>query len=163
MAYRSRLIDRQVESALEASGAVVVEGPKACGKTETSRQRSSSEVLLDVDVDAREAAELDPRLVLGGARPRLLDEWQVVPGVWNAVRRAVDDAQQPGQFLLTGSATPADDVTRHTGAGRFVRVRMRPMATAEQPLGSQQISLGRLLDDAPTFRPLTGAATTRNG
>lgn len=146
MAYRERLIDREVETALSALGAVVVEGPKACGKTETSRQQAASEVLLDVDVEAKRVAELDPRLVLDGARPRLLDEWQVVPGVWNAVRRAVDDARQPGQFLLTGSATPSDDITRHSGAGRFARVRMRPMSTAEQPLGSRQISLGRLLE-----------------
>lgn len=158
MAYRARLIDQELAAALAAAGAVVVEGPKACGKTETSRQQATSEVQLDVDVEARQAAELDPRLVLDGARPRLLDEWQVVPGIWNAVRRAVDDAREPGQFLLAGSATPADDITRHTGAGRFVRVRMRPMATAEQPLGSQQISLGRLLAGEPSSATNSGIA-----
>lgn len=158
MAYRARLVDQEVGAALAALGAVIVEGPKACGKTETSRQHAASEVLLDVDVEARQAAEIDPRLVLSGARPRLVDEWQVVPGVWNAVRRAVDDARQPGQFLLTGSATPTDDITRHSGAGRFARVRMRPMSTAEQPLGSQQISLGSLLDGEGSSAPDAGIA-----
>ncbi len=128
-----------------ALGAVVVEGPKGCGKTETARRVAASEVRLDVDANARQAAEADPTLVLGGAVPRLIDEWQVVPEVWNHVRRAVDDRGSPGQFLLTGSAVPRDDATRHTGAGRFARLRMRPMSLFESGHSTGQVSLAALL------------------
>ncbi len=89
------------------------------GKTATAGQRAGSEVLLDVDVDAVSAAAIDPRLILHGPVPRLIDEWQREPRVWDAVRRAVDDRSAPGQFILTGSATPNDDVPRHSGAGRI--------------------------------------------
>jgi uncharacterized protein len=125
---------------------VVIEGPKACGKTETARQQAASEVLLDVDVAAQQAAAIDPRLVLDGATPRLIDEWQIVPEVWNHVRREVDGRADPGQFILTGSATPADDVTRHTGGLRFGRVRMRPMTLAELGRSTAEISLAALLN-----------------
>ncbi|MGN6258094.1 MAG: ATP-binding protein [Solirubrobacterales bacterium] len=130
-------------------GAVLVEGPKACGKTETARQIAKSEVRLDVDRRAREAAELDPGLVLEGEAPRLLDEWQLVPEVWNHVRRAVDDRQQTGQFILAGSAQPTDDETRHTGAGRISRLTMRPMSLFELGISKGEISLSALLGGKP--------------
>ena len=85
----------------------------------------------------------DPSAALAGAIPRLFDEWQVAPSIWNHVRRAVDDRSEPGQFILTGSAVPADDVTRHTGAGRFSRLRMRPMSLFELGISSGDSSLGR--------------------
>jgi hypothetical protein len=107
-------------------------------------------VLLDVDAAAQQAAEIDPRLVLDGATPRLLDEWQIVPAIWNHVRREVDLRGQPGQFLLTGSATPADDTTRHTGGLRFGRVQMRPMSLAEVGRSTGEISLAALLAGAAT-------------
>jgi predicted AAA+ superfamily ATPase len=143
--YRPRIVDSELETLLGALGAVVLEGPKGCGKTETARRVAASEVRLDVDVSARQAAELDPALVLGGEVPRLIDEWQVVPDVWNHVRRAVDDRGSPGQFLLTGSAVPRDDATRHTGAGRFARLRMRPMALIESGHSTGEVSLAALL------------------
>jgi predicted AAA+ superfamily ATPase len=124
----------------------VIEGPKACGKTATARHVASSEVLFDVDPNARQAVAADPALVLDGPTPRLLDEWQIEPDIWNHVRRAVDDRKLPGQFILTGSAVPADDVTRHTGAGRIVRLRMRPMSLFEAGRSSGRISLADLLD-----------------
>ena len=117
--YLPRVVDSELETRLAANGAVLVEGPKACGKTETARQLAASEVLLDIDVPARQAAELDPGLVLAGEPPRLIDEWQIVPGIWNRVRRELDVRKLAGQFVLTGSAVPADDETRHTGAMRF--------------------------------------------
>lgn len=98
-------------------------------------------VLLDVDTAARQAISIDPALVLGGKTPRLIDEWQVEPEIWNHVRRAVDDRAKPGQFILTGSAVPADDVTRHGGAGRLTRLRMRPMALAETGHSTGAVSL----------------------
>lgn len=144
--YRPRLADTELEQRLESAGAVVVEGPKACGKTETARQIAASEVLLDTDVTSREAAALNPSLVLPGDVPRLIDEWQVEPQVWNHIRRAVDDRRKPGQFILAGSAVPADDETRHSGAGRFSRLRMRPMSSFEAAVSDGAISLGTLLE-----------------
>jgi predicted AAA+ superfamily ATPase len=139
-------VDRELTALLGAVGAVVIEGPRACGKTATARQLVASEVLLDVDVNARQAVAVDPALVLAGPKPRLLDEWQIEPAIWNHVRRAVDDLGDPGQFILTGSAVPPDDITRHTGAGRIARLRMRPMSLFELGRSAGQISLSELLD-----------------
>ena len=134
----------------------MIEGPKACGKTETASRVAASEVRLDVDRNARQAIAVDPALVLDGPTPRLIDEWQVEPEVWNHVRRAVDDRQKPGQFILTGSAVPADTATRHTGAGRFSRLRMRPMSLFETDLSTGAISLSGLLDGGAASSPDPG-------
>jgi uncharacterized protein len=141
MPYRVRVVDDELRQRLDAAGAVVIEGPKACGKTETAKQQSRSAVLLDVDPQAAAAARIDPSLVLAGPTPRLLDEWQTAPAIWNSVRRAVDERQAAGQFILTGSSVPPDDVDRHTGAGRFSFLRMRPMTLAEAGHSSGEISL----------------------
>jgi predicted AAA+ superfamily ATPase len=143
--YRPRIADRELDRRLETSGAVLIEGPKACGKTATARRRAASEVLLDVDIGARAAVEVDPGLVLDGDPPRLIDEWQLEPALWNHVRRAVDERGEPGQFILAGSAVPADDESRHSGAGRFGRLRMRPMSLFESGLSDGSISFARLL------------------
>ncbi|MDN5860487.1 MAG: DUF4143 domain-containing protein, partial [Pseudonocardia sp.] len=126
-------------------GAVLIEGVKGCGKTATARRPALSEVLLDQDPDAEKKAALDPRLLLDGDTPRLLDEWQRAPRIWDAVRRAVDDRGLPGQFILTGSATPRDDTQRHSGAGRFGIVRMRTMTLAEKQAITPTVSLADLL------------------
>lgn len=147
--YVPRVVDAQINADLAAVGAVVLEGPKACGKTETARQHAASEVRLDVDEAASELARLDPLLILDGATPRLIDEWQVEPRVWNAVRRAVDDRHQTGQFLLTGSATPEPDARRHSGSGRMTRVRMRPMSLWESGESTGDVSLAALFDGEP--------------
>jgi len=133
----------------------VIEGPRACGKTATARQIAASEVLLDIDTNARQAIAVDPALVLDGPAPRLIDEWQIEPTIWNHVRRAVDDRPDPGQFILTGSAVPSDDITRHTGAGRIARLRMRPMSLFEAGRSTGRISLTELLDGrvSPTADP----------
>jgi hypothetical protein len=107
---------------MASSAAVLIEGPKACGKTETASQRAASSVYLDVDQDARQAAQIDPGLLLEGARPRLIDEWQLYPRIWDHVRRDADASGAAGQFLLTGSSSPADDARRHSGAGRIATV-----------------------------------------
>ncbi len=146
MTYRPRIVDRELAECLAASGAVVIEGPRACGKTTTARQAAASEARLDVDEAARNLARIDPPHILRGDTPRLLDEWQLVPAVWNHVRRAVDGRRRPGQFILTGSASPADDATRHSGAGRFSRIRMRPLSLFESGRSSGEISLASLLD-----------------
>jgi uncharacterized protein len=144
--YQARVVDGELRQRLRTSGAVLVEGPKACGKTETGRQVAASEVLLDVDQGARAAVAVDPNLVLAGGTPRLIDEWQVEPRIWNHVRRAVDERKEPGQFILAGSAVPADDATRHSGAGRISRLRMRPMSLFESGLSNGSISLRDLLE-----------------
>jgi hypothetical protein len=143
--YNARVVDDELKERLGSAGAVLIEGPKACGKTETARQLAASEVLLDIDQNARGAVALNPALVLDGETPRLIDEWQVEPAIWNQIRRAVDERGEPGQFILSGSAVPADDVTRHSGAGRIARLRMRPMSLAESGVSDGAISLRELL------------------
>jgi predicted AAA+ superfamily ATPase len=146
--YRPRIVDTELRERLAAQGAVLIEGPKASGKTETARQLAASEVLLDIDVNAREAASVDPSLILAGDMPRLIDEWQVEPAVWNHVRRWVDDRR--GKFILTGSAVPADDATRHTGAARISRLQMRPMSLCETGRSTREVSLAGLMAGAAT-------------
>ncbi len=145
--YIPRIADSELRERLSSAGAVVIEGPRACGKTETARQVAASEVLLDVDEQARLAIAIDPTLVLEGESPRLLDEWQLAPELWNHVRRKVDERGRRGQFILTGSAIPPDDVTQHTGAGRFSILQMRPMCLYESGAATGQISLQRLFDE----------------
>ncbi|MGI8646913.1 MAG: ATP-binding protein [Acidimicrobiales bacterium] len=145
MAYRERVVDSELLARLSAAGAVVIEGPRACGKTATGHHLAASSVLLDVDDNARQAVSVDPSLVLEGPVPRLIDEWQLEPAIWNHVRRAVDDRARPGQFILAGSAVPADDITRHTGAGRITRLQMRPMSLFETGHSSGAVSLSGVL------------------
>ena len=139
------MIDAQLAASLDAVGAVVIEGPKAVGKTETGRRASCSEIRVDT-LSARQAFAADPDLLLQGATPRLIDEWQVEPELWNYVRHAVDDRQATGQFILTGSAVPRDDPARHPGAGRFIHLRMRPMTLAETGHSTGAVSLAAVLD-----------------
>lgn len=148
MTYRPRIADAELEAMLRASGAVLIEGPKACGKTETARRRAGSEVLLDVDLQDRAAAETDPLLLFDRATPILLDEWQLVPHLWDFVRREVDTRRTTGQFILTGSATPRDDSRRHSGAGRIAVLPMRTMCMAECGRSDASISLNELLSGA---------------
>ena len=143
--YRPRIVDEELAVRLGSAGAVLIEGPRACGKTATGRRQAASEVLLDVDAGLRQAAELEPGLVLGGPTPRLIDEWQSAPAIWNHVRRAVDMGGGPGRFVLTGSAVPPDDTTRHTGAGRVSRLPMRPMSLFESGHSTGAMSLGAML------------------
>lgn len=146
MGYVPRIVDDELRRRLNAAGAVVIEGPKASGKTETARRQAGSVVFLDIDVQARAAAQVDPALVLEGAAPRLVDEWQIEPGIWNHVRRAVDERRAPGQFILTGSAVPPDEINRHTGAGRFSFLRMRPMSLAESGESSGKVSFREVFE-----------------
>ena len=152
MRYLPRIVDDELTERLAASGAVVIEGPKASGKTATATQAARSEVRFDVDEEAQTALSVAPSLVLDGPQPRLLDEWQVAPSVWNLVRRHVDDSGgSAGQFILTGSSVPNDDVNRHTGAGRFSFLRMRPMTLFETGHTNGAVSFESLLSgDRPT-------------
>lgn len=144
--YLPRVVDGEMGDCLAASPAVLIEGPRACGKTWTARRFSASEQLLDATVSARLAANVDAASLLGGASPRLLDEWQLAPDIWNPMRRACDDRGLAGQFILTGSADPPDDITRHSGAGRVLRVRMRPMSLFESGESDGSVSLAGLFE-----------------
>lgn len=147
--YRPRIADRELTERLAAAGAVVIEGPRVCGKTTTARQSAASEVLMDADPAVPQTMAVDPRLLLEGLTPRLIDEWQAQPDIWNYVRRAVDDRPGLGHFILTGSAVPPDDIARHTGAGRMSRLRLRPMSLVELGRATGQVSLGRILEGEP--------------
>ena len=145
--YKPRIIDRQVEEYLSAFGAVCIEGPKWCGKTWTSSYHSKSEIYIGDpagNFQNRQLAELSPALVLEGETPRLIDEWQEVPPLWDAVRYKVDQNTQKGQFILTGSATPNHKGILHSGAGRIARLRMRPMTLWESGDSSGKVSLEQL-------------------
>jgi len=143
--YRDRVVDAELTSRLAATGAVLIEGPRGCGKTETARRTARSEVRLDVDHEARATAAVAPEVLLAGDKPRLIDEWQLVPAVWDHVRRDVDDhPEEAGRFILTGSAVAAEDRTRHSGGLRFTRLRMRPMSLVETGHSSGEVSLSGL-------------------
>ncbi len=144
--YLPRIVDDEMRMALRTVPAVVVEGPRACGKTWTARRFAGSAVYLDERASTALASGMDPALILDGDAPRLLDEWQLAPGVWNPMRRACDARGRKGQFILTGSADSPDDVTRHSAAGRIMRVRMRPMSLYESGESGGGVSLGALLD-----------------
>ena len=145
--YRPRIIDRKVEEYLSAFGAVCIEGPKWCGKTWTSAYHSKSWIYIGDpagNFQNRQLAQLSPALVLEGETPRLIDEWQEVPPLWDAVRYKVDQMPQKGQFILTGSATPNHKGILHSGAGRIARLRMRPMTLYESGDSSGKVSLEKL-------------------
>ena len=144
------MADAELKDRLSRSGAVLIEGPRACGKTSTAREFAASSVMLDADPSARRAAAVDPGFLLAGESPRLIDEWQLAPDVWNSVRHEVDARAGRGHFILTGSAAPPDDITRHTGAGRIGRLRLRPMSLFEAGRSTGSVSLRRLLAGEPS-------------
>lgn len=142
--YKPRIIDKKIKEYLSVFGAVCVEGPKWCGKTWSSSYHSKSEIMIgdpDGNFQNRRLAEMSPSLVLEGETPRLIDEWQEVPPLWDAVRHKVDHKSEKGQFILTGSATPNHKGIMHSGAGRIARLRMRPMSLYESGNSSGKVSL----------------------
>lgn len=145
MVYRPRVADAELAQVRRALGAVLIEGPKACGKTETASQVAKTIIRFDEDDAARSQVALDPGSLFTGETPILFDEWQLEPAIWNRVRREVDDRHTRGEFILTGSATRRDDATRHSGAGRFATLRMRPMSLYESGHSTGEISFAALL------------------
>ncbi len=150
MAYYHRIADIVLQERLEAFGAVLIEGPKWCGKTTTAEQQSKSQLYmqdLDMSDEYITTAASKPSLLLAGETPRLIDEWQVAPTLWDAVRVMVDKRQAPGQFILTGSNTIDRSEIKHTGTGRISRMRMQPMSLWESKESSGEISLKDLFDN----------------
>lgn len=158
--YRKRIADRILQRKLKGKGAVLIEGPKWCGKTTTAEQVAASVLYMD-DPQSKEQnimmASLNPKRLLSGDAPRLIDEWQLAPKLWDAVRFEVDHRDELGQFILTGSAVPADtkEIT-HSGTGRFTWLTMRPMSLFESGDSTGEVSL-KALFDAP--EQIDGAST----
>ncbi len=147
--YLSRLCDAEIIEALQATGAVLIEGAKWCGKTSSASNISRSKLYMrdpDSAVANKVLADTKPSLLLKGDTPRLIDEWQVAPVLWDAVRFEVDRRQVTGQFILTGSAVPSDNTTAHTGTGRISRILMRPMSLFESLESNGTVSLRSLFD-----------------
>lgn len=161
--YKPRIIDTQVKDYLQTFGAVCIEGPKWCGKTWTSSYHSNSEIFIgdpSGNFQNRQLAQLSPSLVLEGKTPRLIDEWQEVPPLWDAVRHKVDESGEKGQYILTGSATPNHKGILHSGAGRIAKLRMRPMSLYESGDSSGVVSLKSLCNGEMT-PSLTGEVDLR--
>lgn len=147
--YRSRVIDEKVQMYLATFGAVCIEGPKWCGKTWTAQHHCASFISLGDPAGGfmnKKLAETDPGIVLEGEKPRLIDEWQEVPPLWDAVRYAVDAGGMKGQYLLTGSATPQRKGILHSGTGRIARLRMRPMSLYESGDSRGLVSLQEICE-----------------
>lgn len=148
--YKSRIADEILKRKLEGKGAVLIEGPKWCGKTTTAEQLAASILYMD-DPERKEQninmSELNPKRLLKGPTPRLIDEWQIAPKLWDSIRFEVDHRSELGQFILTGSAVPVDtkEIT-HSGTGRFTWLMMRPMSLYESGDSSGEVSLKNLFD-----------------
>ncbi len=148
MAYKQRIADRLLQDKLEAMGAVLIEGPKACGKTTTAEQQARSVIYMDdptKKAQYHQMAQTDISYLLQGDTPKLIDEWQELPQLWDAIRFEVDHRDDDGQFMLTGSAVPAKtDEIRHTGTGRYAWLTMRPMSLWESEESTGEVSLADL-------------------
>ena len=155
--YMPRIADKKMALALQSSGAVLIVGPKWCGKTETAKQFAKSALYMqhpDLAETYLKMASLKPSELLGGETPRLIDEWQDAPVLWNAIRFTVDQRKERGQFILTGSVVPATVKNMHSGAGRISRLEMRTMSLFESNESTGEISLAAL------FRGETGMVGT---
>ena len=161
--YMPRLIDKKVETYLKIFGALCIEGPKWCGKTWTAHMHAKSAFLVSDpagNFQNRQLAQLDPSIVLDGEFPRLIDEWQEVPSLWDAVRFKVDDQAVKGQFILTGSATPKRRGVMHSGTGRIARLRMMSMSLYESGDSTGFISLKDICNSVYATK-LTGEVQLR--
>ena len=152
--YRRRIVDKKLETLLRMFGGVLIVGPKWCGKSWTASNQANSEVFIDVEENKRRAM-LIPEAVLAGPIPRLIDEWQDAPVLWDTARRMIDKEHSPGMFIFTGSAVPdfaGGKKPSHTGTGRFARMRMRPLSLYEENISNGKVSLSALFEQKP-FEP----------
>lgn len=147
MEYKERISDKELIRKVNASGAVLIKGAKACGKTESAKQLAKSILNVDRDMQVRSLINIAPERLLQGETPRLIDEWQVEPKLWNYIRHEIDDRNKSGQFILTGSANPEESAQVHSGAGRFTIVEMRTMSWQELGFSSGLISLSDLFKE----------------
>lgn len=145
MSYIKRIVEIELLEKLSASGAVLIKGPKSCGKTATAKQYAKSVLEMDRDKQVPVIMATNPQLLLAGFTPRLIDEWQEQPEIWNYVRHEVDDRNTKGQFILTGSSNPNDDIKLHSGAGRFTVVQMDTMSWYELGFSTGKVKMSDLL------------------
>ncbi|UJP64481.1 ATP-binding protein [Mongoliitalea daihaiensis] len=145
MGYIKRLIEDDLKEKMTASGAILIKGPKSCGKTETALQYAKSILRMDRDPQVSTIMKTNPRLLLEGETPRLIDEWQEQPEIWNYVRHEVDELKSKGLYILTGSANPPEKVKLHSGAGRFTVLQMETMTWQELDYSSGMVKLSDLL------------------
>jgi predicted AAA+ superfamily ATPase len=145
MEYKSRIAESELTRKLGFSGAVLIKGPKSCGKTETAKQFAKSIVEVDRDKQVPVIMATNPNLLLQGATPRLIDEWQEQPELWNYIRHEVDDRKLKGQYILTGSSNPNENVKLHSGAGRFTIIQMNTMTWQEMGYSDGAFSMADLL------------------
>jgi predicted AAA+ superfamily ATPase len=145
MKYFPRLIEGDLIEKMASSGAVLIKGPKSCGKTATAKQFSKSILEMDRDIQVPIIMATNPRMLLVGESPRLIDEWQIYPEIWNYVRHEVDDNIKKGQFILTGSANPNDNIKLHSGAGRFTVLQMDTLTWQELGFSSGAFKMSDLL------------------
>ncbi|HKM93451.1 MAG TPA: DUF4143 domain-containing protein [Prolixibacteraceae bacterium] len=145
MKYYTRIIEEEIRQKLQASGALLIKGPKSCGKTETAKQFAKSILQVDRDEQVPVVMSINPKILLEGKTPRLIDEWQEQPKLWNYVRHEVDDRKKKAQFILTGSANPEEEIKLHSGAGRFTIVEMQTMSWQEMGYSTGVVSLNALL------------------
>lgn len=155
MTYIERLVDHELDELLPELPAIALDGPKGVGKTETLRRRARNTVALDAP-GHHELYNAHPERIRELTAPVLIDEWQLVPTIWDVVRRAVDDGAHPGSYLLAGSATPLADAPAHSGAGRIASIRMRPLSLPERQISTPTVSLTDLLQGGA---PITGTCT----
>ncbi|MDQ3140725.1 MAG: DUF4143 domain-containing protein [Bacteroidota bacterium] len=146
MIYKERISDKELKRKLSASGAVLIRGTKACGKTESAKQLAKSVLNVDRDEQVQAIINIEPKRLLLGETPRLIDEWQAQPILWDYIRHEVDDRQKNAQFILTGSANPEESVKMHSGAGRFTIIDMRTMSWQELGFSSGLISMSQLFE-----------------
>jgi predicted AAA+ superfamily ATPase len=146
MPYKKRIVEEELATKLNASGAVLIKGAKSCGKTETAKRFAKSVLQTDQDEQVPYIMQTEPKRLLIGETPRLIDEWQEQPKLWNYVRHEIDDRKEKAQFILTGSANPNDNVKMHSGAGRFTTLNMRTMSWQEMGYSSGKIRLKDLLE-----------------
>lgn len=153
--YIPRLADAELERALRRQGGVLIQGPKGCGKTETAKRQAGSFLNVETDPGVALAMETDPRLLLEGDPPRLIDEWQLEPRLWDFARHEIDARQAKGQFIFTGSTAPGAEATRHSGAGRFARLTMSTMTLFETGESDGSVSLAGVVagDPVPFVTP----------
>lgn len=146
MKYLNRISDSELQRKLESAGALLIRGPKACGKTESAKQFAHSILAVDQDEQVPLLMETAPQRLLLGETPRLIDEWQEQPKIWNYVRHEIDNRKQTAQFILTGSANPDETVKMHSGAGRFTVLDMRTMSWQELGFSSGKASLKNIFE-----------------
>ncbi len=148
--YKERIVDEKINKYLKLFGAIVIEGPKYCGKTWAARRHANSETLLYTntgeDSNEIELAKISPKIVLDGEKPKLVDEWQEAPNLWDYIRNEIDREGLKGQYILTGSSTPRERKIHHSGAGRFGKITLRPMSLYESGDSTGKISLQDICD-----------------